>query len=393
MKNLIQPKMRRITGIAAMALILGLSACGSKGNDKESQLAALREQQVTIEKQIAELETQLKAEGKKVNRPKKTVPVTVVALQPETFSHYLEMQGRVDFDQNVLVSARVPGVLTSVRVQPGDRVSKGQTMATIDAQVLEQNMAELRTRLDLARIAYEKQKNLWDQKIGTEMQYLTAKNNKEALERNLAALQQQRDQYNIKAPVSGVVDEVIPNTGEAVAPGIGIIRVVNVAGGKIVAEVSEAYLTRIKKGDKAIVYFPDLKKEVQTTVNVVGNFINPTSRTYTVELKLDNANEVEMRPNLVAVVRIQDYENKNTIVVPVNLVQRDEKSEFVYVAQKEGEGYVAAKRMVKTGQSYKGNTEVLSGLAANDQVITAGYQNLNEGQPVVFTTTNSLSQK
>ncbi|NEM96098.1 efflux RND transporter periplasmic adaptor subunit [Pontibacter sp. BT327] len=385
--------MRRITGIAAMALILGLSACGSKGNDKESQLAALREQQVTIEKQIAELETQLKAEGKKVNRPKKTVPVTVVALQPETFSHYLEMQGRVDFDQNVLVSARVPGVLTSVRVQPGDRVSKGQTMATIDAQVLEQNMAELRTRLDLARIAYEKQKNLWDQKIGTEMQYLTAKNNKEALERNLAALQQQRDQYNIKAPVSGVVDEVIPNTGEAVAPGIGIIRVVNVAGGKIVAEVSEAYLTRIKKGDKAIVYFPDLKKEVQTTVNVVGNFINPTSRTYTVELKLDNANEVEMRPNLVAVVRIQDYENKNTIVVPVNLVQRDEKSEFVYVAQKEGEGYVAAKRMVKTGQSYKGNTEVLSGLAANDQVITAGYQNLNEGQPVVFTTTNSLSQK
>lgn len=393
MKNLIQPKMKRITGIAAMALILGLSACGSKGSDKESQLAALREQQATIEKQITELETQLKAEGKKVNKPKKTVPVAVTVLQPDTFSHYLEMQGRVDFDQNVLVSARVPGVLTSVRVRPGDRVSKGQTMATIDAQVLEQNIAELRTRLDLARIAFEKQKNLWDQKIGTEMQYLTAKNNKEALERNLAALQQQRDQYNIKAPVSGVVDEVIPNAGEAVAPGIGIIRVVNVAGGKIVAEVSEAYLTRIKKGDKAIVYFPDLRKEVQTTVNVVGNFINPTSRTFTVELKLDNANEVEMRPNLVAVVRIQDYESKNTIVVPVNLVQKDEKSEFVYVAQKEGNGYVAAKREIKTGQTYKGNTEVLSGLAANDQIITAGYQNLNEGQPVVFTTTNSLSQK
>lgn len=393
MKKLTQPNMKRILSIAVVALTLGFTACGGNENDKEAQLAQLREQQATIEKQIADLEAQLKAEGKKVNKPKKTVPVSVVALQPETFSHYLEMQGRVDFDQNVFVSAKVPGVLTSMRVQPGDRVGKGQTMATIDAQVLEQNLAELRTRLDLARIAYEKQKNLWDQKIGTEMQYLTAKNNKEALERNLAALQQQRDQYNIKAPISGVVDQVVPNSGEAVAPGMGIIRVVNTAGGKIVTEVSEAYLTRINKGDKAIVYFPDLNKEVETTVSVVGKFIDPTSRTFTVELKMANAKEVELRPNLVAVVRIQDYQNENTIVVPVNLVQRDEKSEFVYVAQKEGNGYVAAKREIKTGQTYKGNTEVLNGLAANDQIITAGYQNLNTGQPVVFTPANSLSQK
>jgi RND family efflux transporter MFP subunit len=395
MKNLTELKMTRIIGIATIALILGLTACGGSGTDKEAQLAELREQQATIEKQIADLEVQLKSEGKKVNKPQKTVPVSVATVQPDTFNHYLEMQGKVAFDQDVLVSARVPGVLTSVRVQPGDRVSKGQTMATIDAQVLEQNLAELRTRLDLARIAYEKQKNLWDQKIGTEMQFLTAKNNKEALERNLAALQQQRDQFNVKAPVSGVVDEVIPNTGEAVAPGVGIIRVVNIAGGKIVAEVSEAYLTHISKGDKAIVYFPDLDKEVETTVNVVGKFINPTSRTFTVELKLKDAKAVELRPNLVAVVRIQDYNNDNTIVVPVNLVQKDEKSEYVYVAKKEGNGYVAAKREIKTGQTYQGKTEVLSGLAANDQVITAGYQSLNEGQPVVFEQTagSSLSQK
>lgn len=386
--------MKRILGIASTAFILGLTACGGGNNtDKEAQLAGLREQQTEIEKQIADLEAQLKAEGKKVDRPKKTAPVTVVTLQPDTFNHYLEMQGKVDFDQNVFVSARVPGVLTSVRVQPGDRVSKGQTMATIDAQVLEQNIAELRTRLELARIAYQKQKNLWDQKIGTEMQFLTAKNNKEALERNMAALQQQRDQYNVKAPVSGVVDEVIPNAGEAVAPGVGIIRVVNLAGSKIVAEVSEAYLTEISKGDKAIVFFPDLNKEVETTVDVVGKFINPTNRTFTVELKLKDAKAVELRPNLVAVVRIQDYKNENTIVVPVNLVQKDEKSEFVYVAKKEGNTYVAAKREIKTGQTYKGETEVLSGLAANDQIITAGYQNLNEGQPVVFEQAKSLSQK
>ncbi|MEJ8757771.1 efflux RND transporter periplasmic adaptor subunit [Pontibacter sp. H259] len=393
MKNIKELTMKRILGIATTALILGLTACGGNNTDKEAQLAGLREQQADIEKQISDLEAQLKSEGKKVDRPKKTAPVTVVTLQPDTFNHYLEMQGKVDFDQNVLVSARVPGVLTSVRVQPGDRVSKGQTMATIDAQVLEQNIAELRTRLELARIAYQKQKNLWDQKIGTEMQFLTVKNNKEALERSMAALQQQRDQYNVKAPVSGVVDEVIPNAGEAVSPGVGIIRVVNMAGSKIVAEVSEAYLTGINKGDKAIVFFPDLNKEVETTVDVVGKFINPTSRTFTVELKLKDNKAVELRPNLVAVVRIQDYKNENTIVVPVNLVQKDEKSEFVYVAKKEGNGYVAAKREIKTGQTYKGETEVLSGLAANDQIITAGYQNLNEGQPVVFEQAKALSQK
>ncbi|GAB3823693.1 efflux RND transporter periplasmic adaptor subunit [Pontibacter rugosus] len=320
------------------------------------------------------------------------MPVSVATLEQDTFRHYLEVQGRVDFDQNVFVSAKVPGVLTGVRVQRGDQVSKGQTMATIDAQVLEQNIAELRTRLELARISYEKQQNLWNQKIGTEMQYLTAKNNKEALERSLASLQQQRDQYNVKAPVSGVVDEVVPNAGEAVAPGMGIIRVVNLQGGKIVAEVSEAYQARINKGDKAVVYFPDLDKEIETTVNVVSSYINPTSRTFTAELRPTNTKDITLRPNMVAVVRIQDYQNEDVIVLPVNLVQKDEKTEYVYIAQKAGNQFVAKRKEIKTGMSYGGNVEVLSGLSANDNVITAGYQTVNEGQPVVFGET-SLTQK
>ncbi|WP_242926483.1 efflux RND transporter periplasmic adaptor subunit [Pontibacter vulgaris] len=381
---MIRPNMKRLAGIASVTAILAFTACGGESNDKAAQLAELKKQQTEIQNKIAQLEADLKAEGKGGVAEKKTVPVTVTAVQQDTFRHYLEVQGKVDFDQNVLVSARVPGVLTSVRVNRGDHVAKGQIMATIDAQVLEQNLQELRTRLDLARIAYQKQQNLWNQKIGTEMQYLTTKNNKEALERSLAALQQQRDQYNIKAPISGVVDEVIPNSGEAVAPGVGIIRVVNTEGSKVVAEVSEAYLSKINKGDQAVVYFPDLNREVETTVNVVSQFINPTSRTFTVELKLKNAANVPLRPNLVAVVRIQDYKNENIVVVPVNLVQKDEKSQYVYVAQKKGDSYVATRKEVKTGMSYKGNVEVLNGLAANDQVITAGYQNINEGQPVVF---------
>ncbi len=379
-----RPNMKRLAGIASFAAILAFTACGGGSDDKTAQLAELKQQQTEIQEKIAALEAELKAEGKTVAAEKKTVPVTVASVQQDTFRHYLEVQGKVDFDQNVLVSARVPGVLTSVSVNHGDRVSKGQTMATIDAQVLEQSIAELRTRLDLARIAYEKQKNLWDQKIGTEMQFLTAKNNKEALERSLATMQQQRDQYNIKAPISGVVDEVIPNVGEAVSPGIGVIRVVNTAGGKIVAEISEAYQSKISKGDEAIVFFPDLNREVPTQVSVVSQFINPASRTFTVELKIKNTNEVPLRPNMVAVVRIQDYQNENVVTLPVNLVQKDEKSAYVYVAQKQGGKYVAARKEVKTGMNYQGNIEILSGLAANDQVITAGYNNVNEGQPVVF---------
>ncbi|MFD2246441.1 efflux RND transporter periplasmic adaptor subunit [Pontibacter ruber] len=384
--------MRRLLGITSFALLVGLAACGPN-NDKEAQLADLKKQQQEIQDKITALEQELKAEGKGAAPEKKTVPVSVATVQQDTFRHYLEVQGKVDFDQNVLVSAKVPGVLTSMRVQPGDRVAKGQTMATIDAQVLGQNIAEVKTRLDLARIAFEKQKNLWDQKIGTEMQYLTAKNNKEALERSLATMQQQRDQYNIKAPVSGVVDEVIPNAGEAVAPGIGIIRVVNTTGGKIVAEVSEAYLAKINKGDQALVRFPDLNKEITATVDVVSQHIDPTNRTFTIELRPKSINkDLTLRPNLVAVVRIQDYKNEGSIVVPVNLVQKDEKSQYVYVAQKKGERYVATRKEVTTGMAYQGEVEVLKGLSANDQVITVGYQSLNEGQPVVFNQVSGLQE-
>ncbi|MBF8964333.1 efflux RND transporter periplasmic adaptor subunit [Pontibacter sp. FD36] len=374
--------MKKILGVSSLALFLSLAAC-NQGSDKEAQLAELKKQQTELQEQIAQLEAELKTEGKGGPVERKTVPVTVAQVQQDTFRHYLEVQGRADFDQNVLVSAKVPGVLTSVRVKRGDKVTKGQTMATIDAQVLEQNIAEVRTRLELANVAYERQKNLWDQKIGTEMQFLTAKNNKEALERSLATLQQQRDQYNVKAPVSGVVDNVIPNAGEAVAPGVGIIRVVNTNGSKIVAEVSEAYLTKISKGDEALIRFPDLNQEISATVDVVSSFINPSSRTFMIELRPKNVN-IELRPNLVAVVRIQDYRKEDAIIIPVNLVQRDEKSQYVYVAQKQGERYVATRKEVETGVNYQGQVEVLNGLTAQDYIITAGYQSVNEGQPVVF---------
>ncbi|AKQ47760.1 RND transporter [Rufibacter radiotolerans] len=368
--------------LPALALALLASACGEK--DKTTQLADLRTKQTELSAEIAKLEKELEKEGK---GPKvAAVPVTVMKMQPQIFRHYLEVQGHVDFDQNVMVSAKVPGVLTSMRVNAGDRVSRGQTLATIDAGVLDQQIAALRPNLALARTVYQKQKNLWDQKIGTEIQFLQAKNNVESLERQLATLQETRAQYIIKAPISGEVDEVLPKSGEAVAPGVGIIRIVNASSGKIVAQVSEAYASNIKKGDDALVLFPDLNQEIMTTVRVVGSNIDPSNRSFTVELgvKPSEQGKVNLRPNMVAVVRIQDYVKENALTLPLDIVQKDEQGNFIYVVEQKGNQRIAVKRNITTGTSYNGQVEVLTGLQANDQVIKTGAQNLTEGQPVNF---------
>jgi membrane fusion protein (multidrug efflux system) len=189
------------------------------------------------------------------------VPVSILKVAPENFSGYLEVQGRVDFDQNATVGSRAAGTLTSVRVVRGDQVRKGQILATVDASILDANIAELRTRLDLARIIYQKQAGLWKQQIGTEVQYLQAKNTYEGLERNLATQQQQRNLYNVVAPYAGVVDNVIPKLGETVSPGMPVVQLNSGQGGKVLADVSEAYAGSIKAGDKALVTLPDLGSE------------------------------------------------------------------------------------------------------------------------------------
>ncbi|MBA9079642.1 MULTISPECIES: efflux RND transporter periplasmic adaptor subunit [Rufibacter] len=372
-------KKQILASFLAMAVV---TACTNQPQDKETQLASLKKQQAELTSQITKLEGELQKEGKGAKVV--AVPVSAVTVQPETFRHYLEVQGRVDFDQNVMVSAKVPGVLTSVRVKRGDRVSKGQVLATIDAALVDQQIAALRPNLDLARTVFQKQKNLWDQKIGTEIQYLQAKNNVESLERQIATLRETKAQYTITAPISGEVDEVIPNSGESVAPGVGIIRVVNTSGGKILAEVSEAYASKIKKGDDALVLIPDLNQEIMTTVRVVGSNINPTNRSFTVELgvKPSEQGKVQLRPNMVAVVRIQDYIKENALTIPLEVVQKDEQGNFVYVVEQKGGQKIAAKRTITTGTSYNGKIEVVAGLKANNQVISAGAQNLNEGQAV-----------
>ena len=356
-----------------------MAACGGS-KDPKAELAKLKQEQAANQAKIAELEAKTGA----TEKPTVTAtPVSVMNVQPESFKSYLEVQGRVDFDQNANVGARAAGSLTSLRVQRGDRVSKGQVLASIDASILDAGMAELRTRLDLARTVYERQKGLWAQQIGTEIQYLQAKNNYDALRRNLATLNQQRALYNVVAPFGGSVDEVVPKLGEMVAPGSPVVRLTSATGGKILADVSEAYGNSIKAGDKALVTIPDLGgEELPATVRVVSRAINATSRTFTAELGLNSAKAADLRPNMVATVRILNYNRPNATVIPVDLVQKDEQNSYVYVIGQEGGRSVAKKRIIKTGNTYNGKVEVTSGLTAADKVISAGYQNLNEGQVV-----------
>ena len=318
----------------------------------------------------------------------KALPVGVTKVTPQTFSSYIEVQGRVDFDQNATVPSTAAGTLTSIRVQRGDRVGRGQVLATIDAAILDAAIAELRTRLELTQIVFDKQKRLWDQKIGTEIQYLTAKNNLDALQNSLATQQRQRALYTVKAPFAGTVDEVYPKLGEAAAPGTPIARLVSSTGAKVLADVSEAYATKLNAGDKALVKIDGLagNEEAPATVRTVGRVINPSSRTFTVELRLNDQRLArDLRPNMVAVVRVQGYTKKAAVTVPVDVVRHDEKDAFVFVV----DGGKATKRIVKTGASYGGQTEIVSGLNPGDDVITGGYQNLSEGQAVAPANTPS----
>jgi membrane fusion protein (multidrug efflux system) len=357
-----------------------LASCGGS-KDPKAELAKLKQEQQANQAKIAELEA--KAGAGAAPAALAATPVSVINVHPEGFRSYLEVQGRVDFDQNASVGARAGGTLTSVRVQRGDRVSKGQVLATVDASILDASIAELRTRMDLARIVYEKQSGLWKQQIGTEIQYLQAKNNYDALRRNLSTLNQQRALYNVVAPFSGSVDDVMPKLGETVAPGTPVVRLNSGSGGKILADVSEAYASNIKKGDKAIVTIPDLGgEEITSTVRTVGQSISATSRTFTVELRLPGNKAGQLRPNMIATVRIQNYDRPNATVLPVDLVQKDEQNSYVYVVSQDGAKTVAKKRVIKTGNTYNGKVEITSGLTTDDKVISAGYQNLNEGQTI-----------
>jgi RND family efflux transporter MFP subunit len=365
--------------IAFALFIAGLlAACSATtpDNDKNERLAKLKEEQASITKEIQKLESEIAAENPDSLVAMKAKDVAVSALALQKFDHYVQTQGHIESENNVMVSAEMAGVVTSVYVTEGQAVSKGQVLAQIDNSVISRSIESMEADLELATSVYERQKNLWDQKIGTEVQFLQAKTRKESLEKQLASQREQKDKTRIKAPISGTIDEIIVKTGESIAPGRPAVRVVNTSELKIQAPVSEAYVTDIKKGDKVLVNISELGKELQAKVTFVSRTIDILSRTFNVEVALPS--NPELRPNMTATVKIVFETDPAAVVVPINVVQEVNNEKIVYIAEQKGKHLVATRKVITVDGVY-GNLAHVQGLKAGDKLITVGYQGLNDG--------------
>ncbi|GEP89508.1 RND family efflux transporter, MFP subunit [Chitinophaga terrae (ex Kim and Jung 2007)] len=357
-----------------------LAACGGDSKEKKmAELKKLKQEKIDYnsktDKRIAELEKELG-----VTEEVKLKDVTVAAVKDTIFQHFIDVQGSVDARENVNVSSKVPGVITAIHVREGQQVSKGQALAQVDDQVLRSNIAELRTQLDLANTLYEKQKNLWNQKIGSEIQYLNAKNQKESLEKKMATLQDQLAQSRIVSPISGTVDAVIAKVGDMASPGNPTFRVVNANDLKVTANIAETYAGLIKSGDQVVISFPDIKREIRSTIGFASRTIDPVSRTIKVEVPLrpDNA----LRPNMIAQIRIVDYTAPNAVVIPVNVIQYTSGKPYVLVAQDNKGKLVAQRKTIEMGRTYNDQAEIKSGLKPGDRIITTGFQGLNDNDQI-----------
>jgi RND family efflux transporter MFP subunit len=340
----------------------------------------LKAEQAELNKKIKTTEAEL-AEISPDTTKVKAKDIEVKEVTPRAFEYYVQTQGQVEAEDNILVSAKSAGVVTQVFVKEGQSVSKGQILAQVDNSVIQRNIDAQRSQLDLANTVYERQRNLWDQKIGTEVQFLQAKTNKESLERQLASLQEQSDMARIKSPINGTVDEVTVKIGENIAPGMPAVRVVNGSDLKLKANVSEAYVTNIKKNNKVRVIIPDLNnKEIDATVTFVGKNIDPLSRTFPVEVKLKS--NPELRPNMTAILKVIYRTDASTLVVPVNIVQSVNNEKIVYTVETDSTKQTVARRKVVKVNGVFDSQAAVEGLKTGDKIITVGYQGLNDGEPV-----------
>lgn len=377
---------------SALILIAVLASCsGAKQGDKRAELDALNKQHNDLALKIEEFEKEQKAISEKIDVLEKELAkedpkfiksiakdIQVTPLAVRSFDYYVQTQGTILAIDNIQMSAKSAGVVTHVFAHEGESISQGQILAQIDNSLIVRNIDELKANLELATTVFDRQKNLWAQKIGTEIQYLQAKSNKESLERRLATLNEQNEMTKIKSPINGTVETVNIKVGENVAPGVPAFRVINTNDLKASAKVSEAYITSIEKGNKVTVSFPDLNKSIDAKVTFVGRNIDGLTRSFPLEVKLPSAQF--LRPNMTAVLRVVFHTEAQALCVPVNVVQDVNGSKIVYIAEKYGDKVVARKKVVEVAGVYDNLAQIKSGLKVGDQIITIGYQGLNDGE-------------
>jgi membrane fusion protein, multidrug efflux system len=363
--------------IWSLLITVFLFSCGEQNNEKK--LEELINKRDRLNEEIADLQKSLDAEGNK--NGEKIYVVQAETLKPELFRHYIEVQGMVESDNNIFVPAESSGIVKKIHVKSGDPVKQGQLLAELDGAVYERGIDEVKNGLELANTVYERQKRLWDQKIGSEIQYLQAKNTKESLEKKLATLQEQYNMTKITAPISGHVDEIVIKEGEAAAAGFGAIRIVQLSKSKIKASVSDAYIGQIQKNDTALVQVNSINKTFPTVISSISHAIDPNTRTFLIELSIPKDME-QIKPNMMALIRICNYKNNNAITVPINTVQRTGNKYFLFVVAEKNGKYFAEKRFVEPGKYNKNRIEIVSNLKKDEKVITFGFNNLTEGQEI-----------
>ncbi|MCK5442190.1 MAG: efflux RND transporter periplasmic adaptor subunit [Maribacter sp.] len=372
-----------------------LIACGGEQNQSVEELVSsgnlenIRAKKNEISEQLKVLElqaSQLDSVISILDSSEKFPLVTTITAQSQNFVHFLELQGAVKTKQNVLIYPEMPGTLQRVYVTEGQHVTKGQILASIDDGGIGSQLEQSKTQSELAKTTFERQKRLWDQKIGSEIQYLQAKTNYKASENVVKQIQSQLGKSIIRAPFSGIIDDVIKDQGTVVSPGSGseVFRIINLGNMYIQVDVPEIYLGQITKGKEAIVYFPVLGDSVVTKIRETGNFIKPGNRSFTAEIPVPNKGGI-IKPNLTAKVKLNDYSNEDAILIPQSIISENAAGDqYIYVgSEPNGENEaVVTRSIITTGKTQNGLVEVLSGITDGDFIIKEGARSVKDGQKV-----------
>ena len=383
--------MKKIYPILVLSLLL--VACGGSENNSVSQtiasgnLEAIRSMKTNLTNQLNGIETDLAAlEAAIANLDtNENLPlVTTFEVQPQVFNHYLDLQGNVKTRENVLLYPEMAGTLLTVKVKKGARVSKGQILAVIDNGGMSNQLSQLKTQAALAQTTFERQATLWEQKIGSEIQYLQSKAQAEAQANAVLQLEKVLAKAQITAPFSGVIDQVLKDPGTVVSPGNGseVFRLINLSNMYIEVDVPEGYLGAVTKGKKAGVYFPVLQDSVNAVVRETGNYINPNNRSFSAEIAVENPNG-QIKPNLNARVHINDYTNENALLIPQSVISENAAGEqYAYVAALNNGEAIAKRHIITTGKTQGDFVEITSGISAGDLIIKEGARSVKDAQAV-----------
>lgn len=378
--------------ILNLSIILVIS-CGPKNSKSTEEILATNDYTL-IQKRKGEIKTQINDLKFKLNRldnvlekidtDKNLFLVSAIKLKSKNFSHYLNFQGSLDTDQNVVIYPELPGLLKNIYVKQGEKVKKGQIIAKISDNGLTDQLEQLKLQRNLAKTTFERQQKLWDQKIGSEIQYLQAKTNFKSLEKKISQMRDQEGKTRILAPFDGTIDDIIADIGSNLAPGLTpILRIINIDQMKVSAEIPEIHIPYIKQNKNVKIYVPILDKQILGKISSVGNFINPNNRSFNIEIKLLNKSN-ELKPNMTVSLEINDYQNDSAILIPSKDILEDEEGNFyVYKLVIDGnENYKSNKVMIQKGKAYNNMTEIKSGLKENDLIINDGLRQVEDGQIV-----------